>query len=186
MGKLSIKPLKISGAYEVVSDAFNDERGAFSRLFCATALQDVMAGREVVQANLSKTMQVGALRGMHYQKAPHLEMKLVRCLKGRVWDVVVDLREGSSTFLQWEAVELSPDKANMMVVPEGCAHGFQVLEEGSEMLYLHTAFYEPASEGGVRHDDPRVGIAWPLAVKDLSARDQGHPLLGDDFTGLKV
>ncbi|RYG60995.1 MAG: dTDP-4-keto-6-deoxy-D-glucose epimerase [Alphaproteobacteria bacterium] len=186
MGKLSLRALKIAGAFEVVSHAFKDERGAFSRLYCAEELREVLGGRTIAQVNASATMQVGAMRGLHYQKAPSLEMKLVRCLKGRVFDVVVDLRQGSDTFLLWDAIELSPDKANMMVVPEGCAHGFQVLEQGSELLYMHTALYEPASEGGLSFDDPKVGIDWPLAVRDLSVRDQGHPMLSDDFTGLKV
>lgn len=186
MGKLSVRALKIAGAFEVTSDVFKDARGAFGRLFCADELRDVLGGRNVVQVNHSVTNEVGALRGIHYQQAPKLEMKLVRCLKGRVFDVVVDLRAGSSTFLEWDAIELSPDKANMMVVPEGCGHGFQVLEAGSELLYMHTGFYATECEGGVSFDDPKVAIEWPLVVRDLSVRDQGHPLLGDDFTGLKV
>jgi dTDP-4-dehydrorhamnose 3,5-epimerase len=113
-------------------------------------------------------------------------MKMVRCLKGRVWDVVVDLRAGSRTFLQWHAQELSPQADCMLVIPQGCAHGFQVLEAESELLYLHTAFYEPAAEGAVRYDDPRLGITWPLPVTDLSERDKNHALLSNEFAGLHV
>ena len=121
---------------------------------------------------------------MHFQCGRAAEMKLVRCLRGRVLDVAVDLRAGSPTFLQWVAVELAAETAEMVVIPEGFAHGFQVLEPNSELLYLHTQFYAADSEGGVRHDDPRLGIVWPLPVTDLSARDRSHALLSDDFQGL--
>lgn len=111
-------------------------------------------------------------------------MKFVRCLRGRVWDVAVDLRRSSPSFLKWHAEELSPEHATMLVIPEGCAHGFQVLEAESELLYLHTAHYEKSAEGGVRHDDPRLGIHWPLPVTDLSERDRSHPLLDTTFPGV--
>jgi dTDP-4-dehydrorhamnose 3,5-epimerase len=113
-------------------------------------------------------------------------MKFIRCLKGRVWDVMVDLRESSETFLHWHAVELSADSFRMVAIPEGCAHGFQALEPDSELLYLHTAPYSPTSEGGVAHDDPIVGIRWPLPVVDLSERDRQHPFLSSQFSGLFI
>jgi dTDP-4-dehydrorhamnose 3,5-epimerase len=113
-------------------------------------------------------------------------MKFVRCLRGRVWDVAVDLRAGSPTFLQWHAVELDPGTARMLVIPEGCAHGFQALEADSELLYLHTAAYAPEAEGGIRYDDPRLDIAWPKPASDLSERDRRHPLLTHDFAGLHL
>jgi dTDP-4-dehydrorhamnose 3,5-epimerase len=120
---------------------------------------------------------------MHFQYPPHAEWKQVRCLRGRVWDVALDLRAGSSTLLQWHAEELSPDNGRAMVIPEGCAHGFQVLEPDSELLYLHSACYTPAAEGGVAYDEPRAGIRWPLAVTDISERDRGHARLTDNFRG---
>jgi dTDP-4-dehydrorhamnose 3,5-epimerase len=123
---------------------------------------------------------------MHFQYPPHAEMKLVRCLKGRVWDVAVDLRYRSPTFLQWHAEELTPNSGRMMVIPEGFAHGFQVLEPDSELLYLHTAPYTPSAEGGLRHNDPKLGIHWPLHVTDLSERDAAHPLIGEAFQGVIV
>ena len=129
---------------------------------------------------------VGAVRGLHFQHPPHAEMKLVRCLKGKVWDVAVDLRAGSSTFMQWHAEEMSPKNSRMLVIPEGCAHGFQVLEKNSELLYLHTSFYAPGFEGGVLFSDPRLNISWPLPVTDLSERDRHHPLIAPDFMGLIV
>lgn len=163
-----------------------DHRGSFARLFCQKELESCLAGRQIVQINQSCTASVGAVRGMHFQKAPHAEMKLVRCLKGRVWDVAVDLRQGSDTFLNWHAVELTPDNADMFLIPEGFAHGFQVLEANSELLYLHTAFYNVTAEGGLRHDDPRLGIDWPKPVVDLSERDLNHPLITHEFVGLVI
>ncbi|WP_455288574.1 dTDP-4-dehydrorhamnose 3,5-epimerase family protein [Cupriavidus necator] len=181
---MKLTPLPIPGAALVQSEPFADHRGAFARLFCTEAMAEVIGARRVVQINHSRTSAVGAVRGLHFQHASHAEMKLVRCLRGRVWDVVVDLRAGSPTLLQWHAEELSPGNARMMVIPEGCAHGFQVLEADSELLYLHTAPYTPQAEGGVRHDDPATGVRWPLPVADLSARDRSHPLLSAGFAGL--
>ncbi|HUP28824.1 MAG TPA: dTDP-4-dehydrorhamnose 3,5-epimerase [Usitatibacter sp.] len=181
---ISIRETPIAGVKIVQSDAVQDERGAFSRLFCANEMETVIAGRKIVQINQSVTRRQGAIRGMHFQHAPHAEMKIVRCLRGRVLDVAVDLRRGSPTLLKWTACELSPAERLAFVIPEGCAHGFQVLEPDSELLYLHTAFYTRESEGGVRFDDPRVAIEWPLAPADLSQRDRSHPLLPPDFTGI--
>jgi dTDP-4-dehydrorhamnose 3,5-epimerase len=166
------------------SQIFKDERGAFARLFCEQELSAVLGVRKIVQINHSCTEAVGAVRGLHFQHTPHAEMKLVRCLKGKVWDVAVDLRANSSNFKRWYAQELSPQNAYMMVIPEGFAHGFQVLEAGSELLYLHTAFYKPEAEGGVRHDDPALGITWPLPVTDISKRDSSHAYLDTSFRGI--
>lgn len=174
----------IPGVWIIQSTAFEDDRGAFSRLFCARELHDILGHRTIVQINQSMTRSVGAVRGLHYQHAPHAEMKIVRCLKGRVFDVAVDLRQGSPTFLQWTALELTPESGHAFVIPEGCAHGFQVLEEDSHLLYLHTAFYTPQAEGAVRFDDPEIQIAWPLAPTDLSVRDKSHPCLDKHFKGI--
>lgn len=174
----------IAGLMVAETRPFADHRGAFARLYCRKELAPAIGARQIVQINHSMTRTVGAMRGMHFQHPPHAEMKLVRCLKGRVWDVAVDLRAGSPTFLQWHAEELSADNARMFVIPEGFAHGFQVLEPDSQLLYLHTAFYEPASEGGLSCTDPRLAIAWPLPVQDLSLRDAGHPALTDNFSGI--
>lgn len=176
----------LAGLKVAQSEPHRDERGSFVRLFCARELQAVLGGRQIAQVNQSRTSRTGAVRGLHFQYPPHAEMKLVRCLRGRVWDVAVDLRAGSATFLQWYARELAPENAAMMVIPEGFAHGFQVLEPDSELLYLHTEFYHPLSEGGLRHDDPRLAIPWPLTPQDLSPRDLAHPLLDEDFTGVTL
>lgn len=176
----------LAGVFTVETASVPDHRGAFSRLFCADELASVLEGRAIVQINHSRTAAVGAVRGMHFQYPPHAEMKFVRCLKGRVWDVTVDLRADSPTFLQWHAEELAPEHARMLVIPEGVAHGFQVLEADSELLYLHTAAYAREAEGGVRHDDPAVGIDWPLPVTGLSGRDRNHPLIDAAFEGQRL
>jgi dTDP-4-dehydrorhamnose 3,5-epimerase len=176
----------ISGAWLLENNVYQDHRGAFARLFCAREMQQAIGDRTIAQINHSLTRQVGAIRGLHFQHPPAAEMKIVRCLKGRVFDVAVDLRQDSPTFLHWHAVELSPEKQAAFLIPEGCAHGFQVLEPDSELLYLHTAFYTPALEGAVRYDDPKVGVQWPLEPVDLSARDLGHPYLTEEFKGIVV
>lgn len=180
---MNLSPTPLPGVMLVTSNPHIDPRGSFARLFCERELAGVLGERHIVQINHSRTAAVGAIRGMHFQRPPHAEMKLVRCLKGRAWDVAVDLRAGSPTFLQWHAEELSPGNYRMLVIPEGCAHGFQALEPDSELLYLHTACYTPAVEGGVRHDDPALGIRWPLPVADLSPRDSSHPLIDADHFG---
>ena len=187
MGRsMKIVSTEIRGVAVVDTNPVTDHRGSFTRLFCEQELQSLVGARHIVQINRSRTVKKGAVRGFHYQQAPHAEMKMVLCLKGRVWDVAVDLRAGSKTLLRWHAEELSENNSRMMVIPEGCAHGFQVLEPDSEILYLHTAFYNPSSEGGVQPTDPRLGIPWPLLIHDLSVRDSNHPLLQDDFAGLRV
>lgn len=163
-----------------------DERGSFARLFCTTELAGLVGRRSIVQINHSKTSRVGAVRGLHYQLPPHAEMKLVRCIRGKVWDVAVDLRAGSATLLRWLAVELSADNGRMLAIPEGCAHGFQVLEPNSELLYLHTNEYAPQHEGGLSPLESRLSIQWPLSVVDLSERDQTHPALPENYTGIEL
>lgn len=183
---MKIQQTAIDGVVVVETTPFHDSRGVFMRLFCERELSTVLGQRRIVQINYSRTDRVGAIRGLHYQRPPHAEMKLVRCLRGRVWDVAVDLRQDSPTFLRWHAEELTPDHARMLVIPEGCAHGFQVLELESELLYLHTTFYEPTAEGGFCVDDPRLKISWPLPITDLSPRDQALPCLSADFAGIAL
>jgi len=181
---VKIEPLPIAGLHAVSTSFHGDARGGFGRLFCDRELAPLLGARTIRQINLSRTAQRGTVRGMHFQHAPHGEMKLVRCLRGRVWDVALDLRTGSPTFLRWHAVELSAGNARMVAIPEGCAHGFQVLEPDSELLYLHTAPYAPEAEGGVHPLDPRAAIAWPLEVAGLSPRDASHPPLPAAFAGI--
>ena len=181
---MKIHPTPIVDLVVAESKPFKDERGAFARLFCEQELSSLFGQRKIVQINHSCTEAVGAVRGLHFQHAPNAEMKLVRCLKGKVWDVAVDLRPQSPGYKRWYAQELSPQNAHMMVIPEGFAHGFQVLEAGSELLYLHTAFYMPESEGGVRYDDPALAIAWPIQVTEISVRDSSHTYIDSSFRGV--
>jgi dTDP-4-dehydrorhamnose 3,5-epimerase len=176
----------ISGAFVIESKPQHDTRGAFNRFFCENKLIQILGKRKIVQINHSITSEIGAVRGMHFQCKPYAEMKLVRCIRGRVFDVLVDLRADSPTFLKWHSEELDPLNAQMIVIPEGCAHGFQALEANSELVYLHTNFYTPQSEAGIRYDDQKVGISWPLKVTDLSERDKSHPLLARDFIGFEI
>jgi len=182
---MNFLPTRLPGLMAIDAKPHVDTRGAFARLYCERELSELMGTRRIVQINHSRTLAVGAVRGMHFQYPPHAEIKLVRCLKGRVWDVAVDLRSHSPTFLHWHAEELTPEAGRMVVIPEGFAHGFQVIEP-AELLYLHTAFYQPGAEGGVRYDDPRVGIPWPLDVTDLSERDSKHRLIDSNFQGLML
>lgn len=183
---MKVLATSIPGLMVVETMPHIDSRGAFRRLYCEQELNALTGARSIVQINHSRTVSAGAVRGLHFQYPPHAEMKMVRCLKGRVWDVAVDLRYQSPTFLHWHAEELNPGNARMMVIPEGFAHGFQVLEPESELLYLHTAFYKPGTEGGVGYDDPRLGIEWPLKATDISDRDRAHPRLESSFQGLKL
>lgn len=169
----------IAGVIEVRSTPFRDARGAFLNAFPKQdpAFSAAWGNRPVAQVNLSRTELVGSVRGLHLQASPHCEAKLVRCLNGRVWDVAVDLRAGSASYGRWHAVELSPESNNALLIPEGCAHGFQALEPGSELLYLHSGTWVPAAETGVRFNDPHLALPWPLAPLGLSARDRTLPLL---------
>lgn len=178
--------MPIDGLMEAETTSFSDARGRFTRLFCRRDLEAACGNRPIVQINYSITRAKGAIRGLHFQHPPSADAKWVRCLRGRVFDVAVDLRAGSPTFLRWHAVELDDATQNAVFIPEGFAHGFQVLEENSELLYLHSAYYSPELEGGLRYDDPRLGICWPLPVSDISDRDRIHPLLDGSFRGLTV
>lgn len=174
-----LKRTALNGVFELVGQPFADQRGAFLNAFRAQeeAFASSWGNRSIAQVNLSRTEAMGTIRGLHLQAAPHAEAKLVRCLRGRVWDVAVDLRPDSATRGQWHATELSLDRGNALLIPEGCAHGFQVLEPGSELLYLHSGPWVPAAETGVRFNDPRLAIPWPLPPQGLSVRDLALPML---------
>lgn len=174
---------EIPGLMLIQSERFRDDRGEFLRWFCADELASVLGGRAIMQANHSLTRRSGSLRGLHYQRPPYQEIKLVRCLRGKIFDVVVDLRHDSPTFLQWRGFELDDSRDTSLLIPEGCAHGFQTMADNTELLYLHTSPYTPSHEAGIRYDDPRLGIDWPMSVTDISQRDRNHPLLNESFEG---
>ena len=169
----------LNGCYVIRTTPFIDHRGAFARFFCEKELKQVIEDRKIVNVNYSRTTKGGSIRGMHFQRAPDAEMKFIRCIKGSVFDVAVDLRRESPTYLQWYGVELSAENMDLFVVPEGFAHGFQALEDDVEIMYLVTAFYSPHCEGGLNHADPQVGIRWPLPITDVSEKDRHHPYLRD-------
>jgi dTDP-4-dehydrorhamnose 3,5-epimerase len=162
-----------------------DERGRLERMFCAAELAPFLGGAAVAQSNLTWTAKRGAVRGMHLQAPPHVEDKLVTCLRGRVWDVAVDLREGSPTFLRWHAEVLDGAGHRSLLIPRGFAHGFQALTDDCTMLYFHTAPHAPAAELGLDALDPRLGIAWPEPVACRSARDQAHPPIDASYRGVR-
>lgn len=182
--RLLIQPTAIAGMMMIGRQPIEDQRGWFERLFCAEELKAVTGGKPIVQINRSLTRRRGTVRGLHFQYPPHAEIKIVACLRGEVFDVAVDLRAGSPTFLRWHAERLSAENRRMLVVPEGCAHGFQTLADDCELLYLHTAPYTPAAEGGIHPQDSRLGIPWPLPIAELSERDRALPALDATFEGI--
>lgn len=166
---------KLAGAYIIELQPFVDERGSFMRSWCANEFAAHGLASSMVQANISSNRKRGTLRGMHYQHAPHAEAKLVRCTRGAVYDVALDLRPDSPTYRQWTAVELDANSLRMFYIPEGCAHGFMTLADDTELMYQVSAFYAPGTEGGVRYDDPAFGITWPLEVSVISEKDRAWP-----------
>lgn len=183
---MNIKETPIAGVFQIETPSVVDHRGSFTRWFCMKQLSPVLGNRTLAQINNSRSIEAGTVRGLHFQRPPNAEMKIVRCIRGRVLDVAVDLREGSPTFLKYFGAELSPENNLMLAVPEGFAHGYQSLEPNSELLYFNTAFYEPSNEGAVNPNDPAVAIDWPLPVVNLSPRDSSTPFLTSDFKGLSV
>ena len=181
---MKIKQTPLQNAFVIEPEPFRDDRGLFARVFCQQELRNILHNKNIVQINHSLTPQKGALRGMHFQYSPKSEIKMVKCLRGSVFDVMIDLRRGSSTFLKWHGEVLSAENMKMMYLPEGFAHGFQTLEENCELLYLHTEFYSPEDEGGVCYNDPLINISWPLEVTDISKKDKNYSLLSKDFEGL--
>lgn len=174
---MRFSPLPLSGSFRVDIEPRGDERGFFARLFCAEEFASQGLATNWTQCNMSFSANRGTLRGLHFQRPPAAETKLVRCTRGSVFDVIVDLRAGSSTHGKWHAEVLDDTSRAMICVPEGFAHGFQTLTDNVEMLYFHSASYSSADEGGVRWNDPSLDIRWPLAVTDMSSRDRAFPSL---------
>lgn len=174
----------LAGLVMLQRKPLGDSRGYLERLYCTDELQTLLTGGAIVQVNHTLTAAKGTVRGMHYQLPPHAEVKFVSCLRGEVFDVAVDLRHGSPTFLQWHAEILSADNHKTLVIPEGFAHGFQTLSEDCEMLYFHTMAYQPSAERGLAAADPRLSICWPMPVDGQSPRDMAHPLLDPSFMGV--
>ena len=163
-----------------------DARGFLSRFYCAEEFKLFGLNEGISQINHTLTRKKGAVRGLHYQQPPHAEIKLVSCIKGEIFDVAVDLRKNSPTFLRWHAVVLSESNQRSLLIPEGFAHGFQTLTEDCELIYLHSAPYCKDAEAALNVIDPRVGIKWPLEIIELSERDRSHLMIKNDFEGVVV
>jgi dTDP-4-dehydrorhamnose 3,5-epimerase len=176
--------LSLAGSYIIEPEPFQDDRGWFARFYCKKDFQQIGHNKEWVQLNHSVTNKKGAVRGMHFQHPPFHEIKMVKCIKGKVFDVIIDLRTDSETFLSWEGVELSAENKKMIYIPEGFAHGFQCLTDDCELIYHHSEYYTPGSEGGIHYNDPMVKIKWPLTVSQISPRDESHPYLDRNFKGI--
>lgn len=174
----------IEGVKIITTEPFCDERGEFSRIFCQKEMFSISENLIIRQINHSKTNKKGTIRGLHFQYHPHSEIKIVRCTKGKIFDVAVDLRKESKTFLKWHAEILSAENQKMLVVPQGFAHGFQTLEDDSEIIYFNTEFYNKELEGALRYDDPKINIQWPEKVTVLSDKDSSHPYLDEKFMGI--
>jgi dTDP-4-dehydrorhamnose 3,5-epimerase len=185
MSRFIVNDLPLLGLKRVERQRMGDHRGFLSRLFCAEELAAAGWTKPVAQFNHTYTAVRGTVRGMHFQHYPHAEMKLVSCIRGEVWDVVVDVRSESPTFLRWHAERLSADNRLAMLIPEGFAHGFQTLTDDVELLYSNSAPFTASAEGGLNPHDARLAIAWPLPVAELSARDAAHPLIDTDFRGIR-
>ena len=179
-------PTEIAGLYTIDLTPFEDHRGWFSRLFCSRKFKDAGLHTNYVQINQSFTRLRGTIRGMHYQLPPHAEVKLIGCIKGAVYDLVIDLRHGSPTFLQYYGVELSESNRRMIYIPEGFAHGFQTLCDDTGLIYQHSTFYAPESERGIRFDDPQIGIKWPLTITGMSEKDKNLIFTGRLFNGIHI
>lgn len=177
-------PAPLNGSYVIELSPFSDSRGWFARTYCKDEFKQIGHSKEWVQLNHSVTYKTGSIRGMHYQVQPYSEIKMVRCIAGAVYDVIIDLREGSSTFLNWFGTELSAENKNMLFIPEGFAHGFQTLTDNSELIYHHTELYTPGAEAGIKYNEPLVNIQWPLAITEISERDKNHPYLDVHFKGI--
>lgn len=165
----------LAGAYLVDLEKRGDDRGFFARAFCQREFAELGLPTEIVQANNSLSADKGTLRGMHYQLAPHAETKMVRCVRGALWDCILDLRPESATFGQWFGAELSAENRRMMIVPKGFAHGFITLTDDVEAFYFVDEYYAPEHERGVRWNDPKFNIEWPLEPVVLSPKDEAHP-----------
>lgn len=184
MARFDFIQTALSNLMVVQRRVIEDNRGFLSRFYCADEFSEIGAGKSVAQINHTLTRQRGTVRGLHFQYPPYAEMKLVSCLKGEIFDVAVDLRRNSPTYLQWHGEVLSAENRRSLLIPEGFAHGFQTLTSDCELLYLHTERYQSKSEGALNVSDSRLAIHWRLAITELSERDRQHPHIDENFQGI--
>jgi len=175
---------ELDGLYIIKPKIIEDERGMFTRIFCKNEFQSVGLKTDFVQFNHSFNKKRGTVRGMHYQMHPYAEIKLIRCVQGMVFDVAVDIRRNSPTFLKSIAVELSAENMLSILIPAGFAHGFQTLEDNTSLIYHHTEFFTADASAGLRPDDPQLSIHWPLPFVNISEKDKNQKLLNQNFKGI--
>ena len=179
-------PTHIEGLYTIGLKKLEDERGLFARTFCKNEFRQIGFNKEFVQFNHSFNKHKGTVRGMHFQIAPYCETKLIRCIQGAVYDVVIDLRKGSPTFLQYFGIVLSAENMISVLIPEGLAHGFQTLEDNSTLIYHHTQYYTPVADAGVRFNDVAFNIHWSLPTIMISEKDKSYNLIDNNFEGITL
>lgn len=183
---MKISETEIEGLFDVTLEQISDSRGFFVRSYCLKELSTYKKDITIVQINHSMTVEKGLIRGMHYQLPPFCETKFIRCIRGAVFDVAVDLRRNSPTYLKWHCIILKPGNMKMLIIPEGFAHGFQTLEENCEMLYFHTQYYNRDYEAGVNYNDPKIKIEWILPVASISEKDRNYPFIDSSFKAIEL
>lgn len=185
MNQIEVASLSLQGLMRVTRMENKDDRGSFSRLFCSDKLSIIGWTKPIVQINITHTQKKGTVRGLHFQRPPFAEMKLISCLKGAIWDVVVDIRQDSETYLQWHCEILNAENQQSLLVPEGFAHGFQALTDNVEMHYCHSEPYNVDFEAGLNAMDPELSIKWPLEITQISTKDSNHPFIKNQILGVK-
>ncbi len=181
---MNFTPTPLQGSFVVEPIGVTDDRGWFGRIFCKKEFSEIGHDKEWVQLNHSSTNKKGTVRGMHFQIHPYREIKMVKCVSGAVYDVIIDLRKDSPTYLKWFGQELTSENRKMLYIPEGFAHGFQTLTDQCNLIYFHSEYYVPNAEGGIRYDDPSIKIKWPQNIILVSERDSSHPYLDENFKGI--
>lgn len=184
--RFNFTPTRLAGVYRIERKPVIDSRGFFSRFYCAEEFKDMGLNVPISQMNHTCTNTKGSIRGLHFQFPPHSETKIVTCIAGEVFDVAIDIRHNSPTFLHWHAEILSADNRASLFIPDGFAHGFQTLADDCQLLYLHSTMYQPQAEGALNAMDERIAIKWPLPLTDISERDQKHPMIDSKFTGVTL
>ncbi|MHB1647043.1 MAG: dTDP-4-dehydrorhamnose 3,5-epimerase [bacterium] len=183
MERFVFKNTSIEGLYTIKPKLLQDNRGFFERIYCKKEFKSVLK-KDIKQVNYSLTKTKGSIRGMHYQNPPMAEAKIIKCVRGSIYDVAVDLRKGSPTFLKWHAEIISENNPRMFFVPEGFAHGFQTLKDNTELIYFHTEYFSEKHYKGIKYNDPRIAIKWELELTEISDKDMSHPLIKKDFDGI--
>lgn len=176
----------LDGLFKIEQKSITDSRGFLSRLFCSIDFEEIGFNKSIVQMNHTLTKRKGVVRGMHYQNIPHTEAKIISCVSGEIFDVVVDLRKNSPTFLKWHSEILTSYNQNSLFIPEGFAHGFQSLSDNCNLIYMHSNFYSPKSEAAINALDPKLAIPWPLEITEMSERDKTHPMVTSRFKGIEI